>query len=427
MTDSDLCPRGPSGILFKQTPLPSLNVMNLKNLSALVNLFTSTFLTDSQNQAGQGSCVVPRLNDPQKYQASKSVSKLSGPVINEPVEEVEALVMKKKEFYKSPAYLDELLFVRDTEQSKYHDLIKELQKDSDFDINKRRFERQGDTYLLEAVKKGIYSAVEDIVHAGANVNQLDASNHDSLYYALTGNSRRLAEFLIKKGAMVERENFSPLCEAARQNMPKVAKMLLERGADPQRIDPVSGKTFVQLCKELDRKWGDEVIEQAKNGGLTRQEMLDLVGDFEVHVLFDSSPSFKDDFLELKKQVPTITIDRLYRNAKRPSCLMLAAEGNNIKAINDFLDLGANINLKDSNGHDALTIAIQNGNLQAVDALIKRGADLDRTDINPLCEAVRGKKLEIAKLLIQKGANPNIRENGYKSAADLAAESKLSWF
>ncbi len=85
---------------------------------------------------------------------------------------------------------------------------------------------------------------------------------------------------------------------------------------------------------------------------------------------------------------------------------------NIKAVKAAFKAGANVNTKDNRERTPLHWAAHKGEIEIVKLLIKAGADLDVKDDNrmvPLHIALRDKHLNIAEALIQAGANIHIKD------------------
>lgn len=91
-------------------------------------------------------------------------------------------------------------------------------------------------------------------------------------------------------------------------------------------------------------------------------------------------------------------------------LNAAASNGNIESIMYHLLMGADIDQKLANGHCALGGAVFNGHAQAVQFLIERGVNINQTsqcNWSPLYIAAWKNNLEIAKLLLEAGADTEI--------------------
>lgn len=99
----------------------------------------------------------------------------------------------------------------------------------------------------------------------------------------------------------------------------------------------------------------------------------------------------------------------------PPSLMEAAEKGNIKEMERLIAAGADVNAKnDRAGWTPLSRAVYNGRVDVARLLIEKGADVNAKDSagwTPLYGAVSYGKKEVVSLLITKGADVNARNNG----------------
>jgi ankyrin repeat protein len=103
-----------------------------------------------------------------------------------------------------------------------------------------------------------------------------------------------------------------------------------------------------------------------------------------------------------------------------SALTTAIIMDNIEAVKLFLEHGASVNSPDEVGTTALHHAVETGQIQMVKLLLEHGANIDakdELDETPLHSfihlpwLVEPNLLEVAKLLLDKGANPNTISHG----------------
>lgn len=92
-----------------------------------------------------------------------------------------------------------------------------------------------DVLLLEAAKKGVKSAVEGWLKAGANPNAVDAKGNSAVHIAAINNHAELIPLLVAAGANVNLRNphnLTPLLEAVwDENRCEVVEALVKAGAD----------------------------------------------------------------------------------------------------------------------------------------------------------------------------------------------------
>ena len=102
----------------------------------------------------------------------------------------------------------------------------------------------------------------------------------------------------------------------------------------------------------------------------------------------------------------------------------AAFNGHYKIAEALIKKGANVNEKVRDFYTALHAAIEgsaledlNGNLKVIDLLLKHGADINSGPFTPLMgAAIQGKK-EVMELLISRGADPKLKDEEGRTAAD----------
>ncbi|XP_064002423.1 kinase D-interacting substrate of 220 kDa isoform X3 [Pogoniulus pusillus] len=102
------------------------------------------------------------------------------------------------------------------------------------------------------------------------------------------------------------------------------------------------------------------------------------------------------------------VDERNENGQTP--LMLAAEQGNLEIVQELLKRGANCNLEDADNWTALISAAKEGHAAIVAELLSHNVSLEHRDLGgwtALMWASYKGRTEVAKLLLEKGANPNI--------------------
>ncbi|XP_053093545.1 kinase D-interacting substrate of 220 kDa B isoform X5 [Pangasianodon hypophthalmus] len=91
-------------------------------------------------------------------------------------------------------------------------------------------------------------------------------------------------------------------------------------------------------------------------------------------------------------------------------LMLAAEQGSVEIVQELIRRGANVNLDDVDCWTALISASKEGHVEVVKELLANNANLEHRDMGGWTALMWGAykgRVEVARLLLEKGANPNI--------------------
>ncbi|CAL9686452.1 unnamed protein product [Knipowitschia caucasica] len=102
------------------------------------------------------------------------------------------------------------------------------------------------------------------------------------------------------------------------------------------------------------------------------------------------------------------VDSRSDNGQTP--LMVAAEQGNLDIVQELIRRGANVNLDDIDSWTSLICAAKEGHFEVVQELLENGANLEHRDMGgwtALMWAAYKGRTEVARQLMEKGANPNI--------------------
>ena len=106
-------------------------------------------------------------------------------------------------------------------------------------------------------------------------------------------------------------------------------------------------------------------------------------------------------------------------------LMRAAKLGRLDIVDELLALGVDLNALNADGCNALWLACYNGSHELIERLIAAGVNIDQQNGNgngtsALMYVSSNSKPDLVKLLLEKGANRNLRNFDDSSALDLAA-------
>lgn len=255
-----------------------------------------------------------------------------------------------------------------------------LQKDPDLSIR----DRDGRTVLFysEFLEKNLDIA-NLLIDKGANINaQIPAESNNPSYtpliYALKAESYNYAKLLIERGADVNIDNqnceSNPLLICLKNRNYDLSKLIIEHGADVNR-------TFSP-----------------------HDEYYPAYTPLEFAIRF-SNYDFAKFLIKKGAKVNSTNID-LYLN------LLIAVKANNLDSVQLLLENGADINAMYHDNNNILHVAtVSNADIQIVKLLLEKGIDVNSIntfDESPLYLSVEQWNNEIAKLLLENGANANIK-------------------
>lgn len=362
----------------------------------------------------------------------------------------------------------------------------------DVDVNQSRY---GETPLMLALSRGNSRAVKMLLEAGADANKAAPfyRGQTPLMYAMRNGSPESVEALLKHGANVNvtgPKDMTPLMYATRSGSPVKVRLALDAGANPKHKDS-TGNTALNYAASYGKASGvyklvslasDEYIGPAENstslfpdvGPVTElmtaaaannsTRILELVEAGAAVTASDSKGN-----AALVYAIRSGSCDALHiliksgadinaANNKKWTPLMIAAESANNDCLSALLQAGVRLDYIALDGTTAVSIAVKNNNLEAIDRfiahttdfsdlggnallnslqdtdsniaaplvekLIAGGANVDYKDANgefPLLQAARHNHIDIAKLLLAYAADINQTDNLARSALQYAAE------
>ena len=119
---------------------------------------------------------------------------------------------------------------------------------------------------------------------------------------------------------------------------------------------------------------------------------------------------------------------IYRKEKNHdswTCLHFASKNGDLEIVNVLLSKGADVEAKDSKLNSTpLNIASFYGSVPVVDALLDKGADINHQDASkntPLHYAVWNNQLPVVKVLITRGADPSLKNDWNATPLEMASE------
>jgi ankyrin repeat protein len=268
----------------------------------------------------------------------------------------------------------------------------------------------GTTAVMWAASNGDLELVRALVKAGADVKQKNQFGTSALTEAATIGSAPIVNVLLKAGAdpnFRNPEGETPLMAAARSGHVDAAKVLLETGADINAKESFGGQSALMWAAAQSQP---EMVKLLASKGADLNAR-GIIHQWERKVITEPRP--KD----------------MNKGGFAP--LLYAAREGCVECAKNLIAAGADLNLEDPDRMTPLTMALFNLHFEVAAALIKGGADVDKWDFygrSPIYMAAdvstlptKGNgamavipsedkitALDIAKMLLDAGANPNIQ-------------------
>ena len=245
--------------------------------------------------------------------------------------------------------------------------------------------------LATLVQAGDTKLALQQIQSGVDVNRAQPDGTTPLIWAVNRTDYEVAQALIAKKADVNATNefgVSPLTEAARLSNARLVKMLLDAGAKVDSANPD----------------GETALMMAISGG-----------DVSIVQMLVNAGANVNTIEEFHRQTPLMYAAASNRNAAQMVKILLA-KGADVKPRALYSDWPSQVTsepraqYRSVGGLNALLYAARNGCYPCVEDLIAAGADVNLPTpegITPLMIALDNQHNDVAKLLMDKGANLNV--------------------
>uniref|UniRef100_A0A3P8YJ06 SAM domain-containing protein n=1 Tax=Esox lucius TaxID=8010 RepID=A0A3P8YJ06_ESOLU len=322
-------------------------------------------------------------------------------------------------------------------------------------------DEEGNTALQFASASGHENLVRFLLRKGASVDSRNNYGWTPLMQATRFGHLNVAHILLENGAEINGRNrmgASVLTMAARGGHTHVAKLLLESGAFVDDYDHLAlaegvGREFMDITALLAAaqhgheaavrlllEWGAEVNFSQKTTGWGALMLATLTGKVAVvqqlvergadpdHVNVLAKTAFELSLQlrqrDVKSYLDSITTVRPQPDdEKRRPDVFSALKLGNSQLVNEILEVDpSQVNMANPDGASPLMIAAVSGQLEVVQLLVEKSADVDKQDgvhgWTALMQATYHGNKEVVKYLLSQGADVNLRaKNGY-TAFDL---------
>jgi uncharacterized protein len=297
--------------------------------------------------------------------------------------------------------------------------------------------------LLDAAERGDRAAVQRLLAKGANPNTAGPDGTTAIMWASANDDVELVRALIKAGADVKLKNqfgTTALTEAAIVGSTRVIDALLKAGADPNTKNPEGETPLMAVARtgnvDAARRLleaGADVNAKEEFGGQTALMWAAAQSQAEMVKLLASKGA------DLNARGVVRQWERKVITEPRPkdmnkggfTPLIYAAREGCVECARHLIAAGADPDLEDPDRVTPLNMALLNLHFELAAFMVSAGADVNKWDLygrSPLYMAadvstlpVKGSgamavipsedsvtALEVAKMLLEKGANPNLQ-------------------
>ena len=282
--------------------------------------------------------------------------------------------------------------------------------------------------IIDAVKAGDRAAVRQLIGKRADVNAPESDGTTALHWAVRADDRELVAALLKAGAKpaaVNRYGVTPLRLAAINGSPPAVRLLLDAGVNPDSTN-AEGETAlmtaaragsVEAVKLLASRGADV---NAREDWFGETAMIWAAAENHADVVRTLAALGADVNLKSKFVEPPVLEFPKSGGPNMPFArggwtpLMYAAREGSLDAARALVDLGAKLNV----------VALPQTDVRLTDE-IRKSADTVGT--TALVYAIINAHFDVAAMLVERGADPNVADHTGMAALYAAVEwNTLQW-
>jgi ankyrin repeat protein len=251
--------------------------------------------------------------------------------------------------------------------------------------------RLGVTPLAVASTNGNAEMIRVLLDAGADANALDPAGEPPLWAAVRSGSLDSVKTLAERGASLDFKDAAQqttLMLAVREDHPAIVKFLVDRGADVNaktRVGQTPGWTLPNSVPGFGHGIG--IIR----GGLPERGSRYLIPGGLSPLLYAA----RDGRTESAKILVAAGADLKQTDPNSITPLLMAITNDHMETAGYLIDKGSDINVVDWYGRTPLWSAVEVRNMDVDNSQFTNGVD-------------REPVLALIKVLLDKGADPNIR-------------------
>lgn len=255
-----------------------------------------------------------------------------------------------------------------------------------------------------------------LLKRGVDVNSKAKNGITALIVATASGSKDVIEALLVRDAdvnLANDEGWTPLMEAAYRDRPAIVKRLLRAGAKVNLVETRNGFTALMVAARGDKTGSVSALLEA---GSDVNRIDKKRGASALHLALASRKKMSAQ-IAAELLVNGADADLRARNGDTP--LMAAIRSGKLAKVTLILSENVDLEVRTDDGRSALTEAAALGHDTVVRHLLRAGAKPSAGAVTALTEAIRAEATDVARLLIDAGADPSHPGRGGKAPLVLA--------
>jgi len=294
--------------------------------------------------------------------------------------------------------------------------VAELFIKAGIDVNAKT-EQEADTALLLAIRNKNEKLAKMVLDAGANPNSQNKAGEYPLHAASDAGLCTVVKQLIAAKADVTGGGARSLAAAASSGFIECARALVEAGAPLNNDDAAIAAGLAAGRGHVDMvKLFVEKGMDVRRSDARGRRLIDTL-------FFDAVYSGK---IEMMQFLLSNGGDKNCRNGGNDTPLMRAIQKNRDEAVQFLIKTGADLNAANRRGETALMLAAEKNRIATIQLLMNAKADpsvADQLGNTPIMEAARSRRVEAVQLLVKPGTGINAVNNKGETALMLAVSGK----
>jgi ankyrin repeat protein len=284
-----------------------------------------------------------------------------------------------------------------------------------------------DLRLLEAARNRNADAVRTLIAQRVDVNGAQGDGATALHWAAHFDDLKIADLLLHAGARASAADdtgVTPIYLACLNRSRAMVEKLLGAGANPNAT-LLNGETALMTCARTGEAAGVQAL-LARGAAVNAVEpahdqtaLMWAAAEKHPDVVAVLLAHGADVKVRSRVYMQTVTSEVTQRAGREElnytvprggsTAILFAARSGDAESARLLVAAGADVNDKLANGMSALVEAAHSGHVAAAIELLKGGADPNTAEAGytPLHAAVLRGSLDLVKVLLEHGANPNL--------------------